>query len=45
MALNILLNIGSGNGLAPVRRQAITWVNGDLLVIWLLEKNFSEIQI
>ena len=22
-------NIGSGNGLSPVRRQAITWTNAD----------------
>ena len=26
-------NIGSGNGLAPVRRQAITWIIADLLSI------------
>ena len=25
--------IGSGNGLSPVRRQAITWINTDLLSI------------
>ena len=23
------VSIGSGNGLAPVRRQAITWINAD----------------
>ena len=28
-----LVNIGSGNGLSPVRRQAITWTNFDLLSI------------
>ena len=37
--------IGSGNGLSPVRRQAITWNNVDSLLIWLLGTNFSEIRI
>ena len=32
----------SDNGLAPVRRQAITWTNTDLLSIGPLETNFSE---
>ena len=36
---------GSGNGLSPVRRQAITWTNADLLLIGLLGTNFSEISI
>ena len=39
------VNIGSGNGLSPVRRQAITWTNADLLPIRPLGINFSEIQI
>ena len=37
--------ICSGNGLSPVRRQAITWTNIGLLSIWLLGTNFSEIWI
>ena len=40
-----MLNIGSRNGLAPVRRQAITWTNADLSLIWLLGTHFSEILI
>ena len=35
----------SGNGLAPFRRQAITWTNADLLSSGLLGTNFSEILI
>ena len=38
-------SIGSGNGLSPVRRQAITWTNVDLLSIGPLRTNFSEIRI
>ena len=34
--------IGSCNGLSPVRCQAITWTNADLLSIGLLGTNFSE---
>ena len=30
MVSDILVNIDSGNGLAPVRCQAITWTNVDL---------------
>ena len=37
--------IGSGNGLSPVRRQAITWTNADLLSIRPLGTNFSVIRI
>ena len=33
------------NGLAPVRRQAITWTNAGLLSIRPLGTNFSEIRI
>ena len=34
--------ITSGNGLSPVRRQAITWTNVDLLSIGPLGTSFSE---
>ena len=34
-----LVSIGSGNGLSPARRQAITWTNDDLLSIGLLFMN------
>ena len=37
--------IGSGNVLSPVRRQAITWTNADLLSITPLGTNFGEILI
>ena len=36
---------GSGNGLSPVRRQAITWANDVLLSIRPLATNFCEILI
>ena len=39
------VSIGSGNGLAPVGRQAITWNNAALLLIGPLGTNFSEILI
>ena len=42
---NIYVNgvsIGSGNGLSPVRRQAITWTNPGLLRIEILVKFESE---
>ena len=39
------VSIGSDNGLSPVRRQAITWTNADLLSIALLWTYFSEIWI
>ena len=39
------INIGSGNGLPPVWRQAITWANAALLSNAPLETNFSEIRI
>ena len=38
------MSIGSGNGLSPNRRQAITWINAILLLIRPLGTNFSEIQ-
>ena len=37
--------IGSDNGLAPVRRQAITWTKAGILLIGPLETSFSEILI
>ena len=37
--------IGSGNGLSPIRRQAIVWTNNGLLSIGLLGTNFNEILI
>ena len=37
--------IGSDNGLAPGRRQAIIWTNDGILLIWPLGTNFSEILI
>ena len=39
------VSIGSGNGLSPVRRQAITQTNADLLSTRPFGTNFSEIQI
>ena len=39
------VSIGSDNGLSPVRRQAIIWTSGDILLIGTLETNFSEILI
>ena len=35
--------IGSNNGLSPSRRQAITWTNAGILLIWPLGTNFTEI--
>ena len=37
--------IGSDNGLSPSRRQAIIWINVEMLLIWPLPTNFSEILI
>ena len=39
------MSIGSDNGLAPIRRQAIIWTNAEILLIEPLGTNFSEIQI
>ena len=39
------ISIGSGNGLASNRRQAITWYNADLLSIGPLGTNLSENRI
>ena len=38
-------SISSGNGLSPVRRQAITWTNAGLLSIGLMRTNFNEIRM
>ena len=43
-SVNLVIN-GSGNGLAPVRRQAITWTNAALSSIGLLGTSFNEIWI
>ena len=40
-----LTTIGSDNGLAPGRRQAIIWTNAGILLIRPLGTNFSEISI
>ena len=37
-----LAMIGSDNGLAPTRRQAIIWTNARILLMGPLENNFSE---
>ena len=37
--------IASDNGLSPGRRQAITWANDGILLIWPLGTNFSEILV
>ena len=42
MASELVVIIESGNGLSPVQCQAITWTNDGLLLIGLLETNFSE---
>ena len=39
------VSIGSDNDLLPVRHQAITWTNAELLSIRPLGTNFSEIRI
>ena len=40
-----LANIGSDNGLAPGRRQAIIWTNAGISLIGPLGTNFSEILV
>ena len=44
-ASEIWVSSDSGIGLSPVRRQAITWTNADLLSIGPLGTNFSEISV
>ena len=39
------VSIGSGHGLSPVRRQAITWTNADLLSNGPIVTDFSEIEL
>ena len=39
------VDIASGNGLSPVRRQTITWTNAKLLSISTFETNFSKIEL
>ena len=39
------ISIGSGNGLSPIRHQAITWTHAHLLSIEPLGTNFSEIRM
>ena len=43
--VNELTIIGSENGLAPDRCQAIIWTNVGILLIETMEKNFSEFLI
>ena len=40
-----IITIGSDNGLSPGRRQAIIWTNAWILLIQIVETNFSEILI
>ena len=39
------IGVSSGNGMSPVRHQAITWTNANLLSIGPLGTNFCEIRI
>ena len=41
----IFFNICLGNGLSPVRCQAIASINGDLLLIVTIRTNYSEILV
>ena len=43
MCISKLTIIGSDNGLAPGRRQAIIWINAEIFLIGPLGANFSEI--
>ena len=45
ICVNKLAIVGSDNGLAPTRRQAIIWTNVGILLIEPLGTNFSEILI
>ena len=45
MGTSISVNIGSGNRLSPIRRQAITWPNADLLSTGPLRTKFSVMKI
>ena len=44
MSVNCV-NIGSGNGLSPLRRQTIIWTNAALLIIGTLQAYLIEIWI
>ena len=37
------VNIGSGNGLLPIRRHAVTSINSDFLPLSLIETNYGDI--
>ena len=39
------VGIGSGNGMSPVRCQAITWTNADILLVRSFKTNLSEVRI
>ena len=43
MCVSVLTIIGSDNGLAPTRRQAIIWTNAEIVLIRTLGTNFNEI--
>ena len=43
MCVTKLISIGLDNGLSPGRRQAIIWINAEILLIPPLVTNFSEI--
>ena len=45
ICVNKLANIGSDNGMSPVRLQAIIWTNAGILLIEPFGTNFSEILI
>ena len=45
LCLNKLIIIGSNNGVSPVRRQAIIWINAGILLFEPLGTNFSEFLI
>ena len=45
ICVGIIANIGSDNGVSPVRRQAIIWSSAGILLIGPLATNFSEILI
>ena len=45
ICVGYLTIIGSDNGLSPGRRQAIIWINAEILLIGPLGINFSEILI
>ena len=40
-----MVNNCSGDGLSPIPRQAMTWTNDDLLLIWPFRTTIGEIFI